>query len=224
MRYIFTARLPRTATEEYYGFSGYPPETFVRPEHLEQYKNWTREFEIEVFDGLQNRLVTTLRSREDIEIFEEVLGRNAVWGPPTRARVSFNKPLIDSNLKTAAAVANNKTPFAGVPPVGFAALGWGMQTGVIKYGKFNWRNTGVTASVFGEAMLRHVLDWLCGENHAPDTNVHHLAHLMASPAIVLDAELHGVFNDDRDRVNVKTLEQMKNLLLKDGILNPGIKA
>ena len=47
---------------------------------------------------------------------------------------------------------------------------------------------------------------------------------MASPAIVLDAELHGVFKDDRDQLNKKTLEDMKRLLLKDGILNPGIKA
>ena len=224
MKYIFRAEFPRTEIEKQYGAYGDPPETFVRVERLEEYKLFCKPYQISVHDAINGREVTVLRNREDIEIFEEVLSRNATWGPPEKKPVNLGQTPVDTNLKTAAALANNKTPFAGVPPIGFAALGWGMQTGVIKYGRFNWRSTGVTASVFGEAMLRHTLDWLCGEDYARDTNVHHLAHLMASPAIVLDAELHGVFKDDRDQLNKKTLEDMKRLLLKDGILNPGIKA
>ena len=72
-----------------------------------------------------------------------------------------------------------------------------MQNGGDKYGPFNYRETDVTASVFFDAMMRHLLDWKDGEDFAQDSNVHHLAHLMAGAAIILDAQLHGTFVDDR---------------------------
>ena len=71
------------------------------------------------------------------------------------------------------------------------------ETGADKYGLFNWRDTNVTATVFYNAMLRHLEQWYSGEQHASDTGVHHLAHLMAGAAIILDAEMNNVFIDDR---------------------------
>jgi hypothetical protein len=103
--------------------------------------------------------------------------------------------LPDKNLKTLAAVG--KAKLSDVPPVALYALGAAMSDGASKYGRFNWRETGATSSVFFDAMMRHLLDWYAGENHAPDSKVHHLAHLMASCAILLDAELQSCLNDDR---------------------------
>lgn len=104
--------------------------------------------------------------------------------------------LVDSNLKTAA--ATNKPRMSDVPPVALMALGAAMSNGKNKYGRFNWRETGSTSSVFYDAMLRHLVDWYNGEDFAEDSKVHHLAHIMASCAILLDSSLHGKLNDDRE--------------------------
>jgi hypothetical protein len=148
--------------------------------------------------------------------WRETLARNAVWKPAishTITGTSFGAisvgtssgKLADANLKTAAAVGKPK--MSGVPPVALLALGAAMQNGVDKYGKFNWRTTSVTASVFYDAMLRHLLAWYAGEDFADDSEVHHLAHLMAGAAIVLDAEMTNKFNDDRNKVRPVLPEQ-----------------
>ena len=85
-----------------------------------------------------------------------------------------------------------------VPPLAFYAMGAAMSDGAKKYGRFNWRATGVTASVFYDAMRRHLDDWYAGQDHATDSSIHHLAHMMAGGAIMLDAIAMEKFNDDRD--------------------------
>lgn len=102
---------------------------------------------------------------------------------------------IDTNLKTAAAIG--KPTLSDVPPIGFFALGAAMKNGADKYGRYNWRDTEVTSSVFFDATMRHMLGWWNGEDYASDSKVHHLGHAMASPAIILDAQAYGVLNDDR---------------------------
>lgn len=114
--------------------------------------------------------------------------------------------LVDNNLKTAAAVG--KPQMSGIPPIAIMALGMAMQDGVNKYGLFNWRETGVTASVFYDAMLRHILAWYSGEEHAPDSSIVHLGHLMAGAAILLDADYHNVLNDDRVKGKSVTVESL----------------
>ncbi len=103
---------------------------------------------------------------------------------------------IDANLKTLAAI--NKPRLSDVPPVALFALGAAMSNGKDKYGRFNWRETGTTASVFYDAMQRHLAQWYSGENFADDSKVHHLAHIMASCAILMDSEFQGTLTDDRD--------------------------
>ena len=108
-----------------------------------------------------------------------------------------DQPLVDNNPKTAA--ANKKPKLSDVPPVAFFALGAAMSDGATKYGQFNWRDTSVTSSIFYDAMHRHLAAWYNGEDFAQDSKINHLAHIMASCAILLDADEHGVFNDDRDK-------------------------
>lgn len=106
--------------------------------------------------------------------------------------------LVDTNLKTAAAA--NKAKLSDVPPVALFALGAAMSDGASKYGRFNYRETGSTSSVFYDAMIRHLADWYSGEDYADDSKVNHLGHIMASCAILLDCQLHGKLNDDRMKV------------------------
>lgn len=86
-----------------------------------------------------------------------------------------------------------------VPPVAFAYLGWAMRDGARKYGPFNWREKGVRASVYTDAAMRHILAWWDGEEDAPDSKVHHLAHAMACLGILADAKHCDQLVDDRPK-------------------------
>lgn len=77
-----------------------------------------------------------------------------------------------------------------------------MENGAKKYGPFNWRHedSGVHASVYVGAALRHLASWFDGEAVAEDSGVHHLAHAKACCGILLDAIETGHLVDDRPPV------------------------
>lgn len=84
-----------------------------------------------------------------------------------------------------------------IPPVAILHLGQAMACGEKKYGLMNWRKTGVESLVYYDAMLRHLLQWLDGENVDEESKCHPLAHIMACCAILLDAEAQGTIIDNR---------------------------
>jgi len=133
--------------------------------------------------------------------FYDIQSSNLLWRDTMSRAVNkmideeLNKP-VDSNLKTLAAI--DKPRLSDVPPVALFALGAAMSNGKDKYGRFNWRETGTTSSVFYDAMQRHLAQWYSGEDFAEDSKVHHLAHIMASCAILMDSEYQGSLQDDRD--------------------------
>lgn len=93
-----------------------------------------------------------------------------------------------------------KPGFFNVPAPALFALAEAHDDGAAKYGSHNWRATGVRASTYIEAIERHLAAWKEREERAPDSDVHHLAHVMACCAIVIDAETLGVLNDDRPEI------------------------
>lgn len=103
--------------------------------------------------------------------------------------------LPDTNPKTAVGLTKPGT-FA-IPPSAMIYLGQAMENGRRKYGLLNWREHAVSLSVYSEAIDRHLMAFKDGENVASDSGVHHLAHVMACCAIVLDAMEIGKLNDDR---------------------------
>lgn len=103
--------------------------------------------------------------------------------------------LPDDNPKTV--YGARKPPFHFTPPVAEMVLGQAMQNGGEKYGAMNWREKTVSSSVYYDAARRHLSAWLDGEDVAPDSGVHHLGHVMACCAILLDAAASGRLNDDR---------------------------
>lgn len=111
--------------------------------------------------------------------------------------MSDAQPLPDTNPKSA--VGQLKPGFHAVPPVSLIHLGAAMEDGRRKYSLFNWRANSVAASVYYNAMLRHLFSWWDGENVAADSKVHHLGHVMACCAILLDAEAGNNLVDDRGR-------------------------
>lgn len=72
-----------------------------------------------------------------------------------------------------------------------------MRDGVQKYGLMNFRSTEVKASVYYDALMRHMLAWYDGEESAEDSGVHHLGHAMACACILIDCMENGTLVDDR---------------------------
>lgn len=101
----------------------------------------------------------------------------------------------DNNPKARAGALKVPTQF--VPPVAKLHLGLAMKDGAVKYGPFNWRTEPVSASTYMGAMERHLAAWFDGEDLAEDSGCHHLAHVMACCALVLDSEELGILVDDR---------------------------
>jgi hypothetical protein len=101
----------------------------------------------------------------------------------------------DGNPKTV--IGMSKPSVRAIPPIAELHLGAAMSDGEKKYGRFNWREKQVTASVYYDAIRRHLAGWWDGEDYAQDSGVHHLGHVMACCAILLDAAASGKLNDDR---------------------------
>lgn len=74
----------------------------------------------------------------------------------------------------------------------------GLLDGAMKYGRANWRATGVRASIYVDACKRHLHAWFEGEEFDPDSKLPHLSHAIACLAILIDAEACGRLIDDRN--------------------------
>ncbi len=110
-----------------------------------------------------------------------------------------------------------KISLTKVPAVGMIHCAHAMMDGAYKYGEYNWRHKKVQASIFVDAAIRHGLDWFEGEEHAGDSLAHHLGHMMACCAILLDAQEHGRLIDDRPgkgKVISQLLERLQERLAK----------
>lgn len=101
----------------------------------------------------------------------------------------------DNNPKTAVGVS--KVPLHLVPPSAKHYLALALADGARKYGPYNWRDHAISVSVYKAAMERHLDAFWDGENLAPDSGIHHIAHAMACCALILDAMTIGKLNDDR---------------------------
>ena len=112
-----------------------------------------------------------------------------------------NNDLKLSNPKDAIGVT--KLPLSLVPPTAIAVACLAHLDGALKYGKWNWRKAGVRASVYLDALRRHISKWEDGDEEDPD-GVLHLGHALACINILVDAQACGKLIDDRPpRANIE---------------------
>lgn len=90
-----------------------------------------------------------------------------------------------------------KLPLAIVPPELQVYAAIGLAEGEAKYGANNFLVTPVIASIYVEALQRHLLKWLLGEECDPLTGVPHLASVAANIAILISAKESDTLVDDR---------------------------
>jgi len=95
------------------------------------------------------------------------------------------------------ALGADKVPLSLWPETATILGAMGLLDGMLKYGRLNWRAVGVRASIYEDAARRHLAAWFEGEDTDPDSGLPHLAHCLASLAIIVDAIATGKFRDDR---------------------------
>jgi hypothetical protein len=118
---------------------------------------------------------------------------DVITGPQEMPSNACNE-VPDNNPK--ARLGALKVPTHFVPPIAQLHLATAMADGARKYGPFNWREEPVSATTYKSAMDRHLAAWFDGEDIAKDSGCHHLAHVMACCALILDSEALGILNDD----------------------------
>lgn len=95
------------------------------------------------------------------------------------------------------AIGASKLPLHLWPTTATAMGCIAMAEGALKYGRSNWREAGIRASIYVDACKRHLDAWFEGEAVAPDSGVPHLANALACLAIIVDAQAAGKLVDDR---------------------------
>jgi hypothetical protein len=76
-----------------------------------------------------------------------------------------------------------------------------LALGASKYGTYNWhKSDGVKASTYSAAMMRHLFQFMDGEDADNESGKSHLAHIMATCCILMDAERFDNLIDDRNKL------------------------
>lgn len=115
----------------------------------------------------------------------------------------FNNDPRQPGLDPKAAAGAAKPPLWLIPPAGNEEQAKAFQDGInAGYGPWNWRETKVLRSVYLSAMKRHIDKILDGEDIDPRSGAHHLGHVMANCAIILDAARHGTLVIDGEEKGV----------------------
>ncbi len=124
---------------------------------------------------------------------------------------------IDVNPKDLA--AKTRVPLHLLPAAGRIHGAAACADGAKKYGPYNWRDKPISLMEYTAAMERHLLALRDGEDCAKDSGLHHLAHIVATASIVLDAMGCDTLIDDRPTVagsGFRLLEELRPPLGRDG--------
>lgn len=89
------------------------------------------------------------------------------------------------------------TPFHVLPWRVVLEMALGMMEGARKYGRHNYREMGVRASVYYDATKRHLADYIAGKEVDTESTLSHLTKALSSSQVLLDSMVMGNWIDDR---------------------------
>ena len=93
-----------------------------------------------------------------------------------------------------------KAPLHLLPTYSMRQTAHVLSLGAEKYGVYNWRESGgVKATTYSSAIMRHLFQYMDGEDIDEESGKSHLAHIMATCAILMDADRVGELLDDRHK-------------------------
>lgn len=101
-----------------------------------------------------------------------------------------------SNPKDAIGVAKWRQ-FMPVPRQVLWEVGVGMLEGAAKYGRHNYRSAGVRASIYVDAAMGHIDQFVEGEDIDKDSGLSHITKAICSLIVLRDAMMNDFWVDDR---------------------------
>lgn len=95
-------------------------------------------------------------------------------------------------------VGTRKVPLSTLPARVLWRVGLAMMEGALKYGRHNYREVGVRASVYFDSVVsRHLFGWWEGQDNDPDSGLNHIDKAIAGLMVLRDSMLQGNWVDDR---------------------------
>src|SRR5687768_13599454 len=96
------------------------------------------------------------------------------------------------------AVGTAKVPIFSVLPFRvLSGIALALMEGARKYGRHNYREVGVRASVYVDALGRHLGAWWEGEDIDAESGLSHIDKAIATLCVLRDSMYHGNWTDDR---------------------------
>jgi len=96
-----------------------------------------------------------------------------------------------------AVVGRTKAQVHDIPLRTLGPIGGVMALGAKKYGHFNWRDIPIVDDDYIDAIVRHLTDYQNGEKQDVESGESHFAHIAACCIVVLDAEMEGTLNKEK---------------------------
>ena len=97
-------------------------------------------------------------------------------------------------------IGSDKIPYHLWPETASMLGALGLLDGALKYGRSNFRVVGVKLTIYLDAIRRHSARMLEGQWVDEDSGLPHLSHILASAAIIADADAARKLTND---ANVK---------------------
>lgn len=102
-------------------------------------------------------------------------------------------------------IGMKKAPISTLSCAVLFEMGLGMLEGARKYGRHNYRAMGVSATVYYDATVGHLMDWFEGEDIDQDSGLSHVTKAMTTLLVLRDSMLFGNWIDDRPLRNPNKL-------------------
>jgi len=102
-------------------------------------------------------------------------------------------------------IGMKKAPISTLSGPVLFEMGLGMLEGARKYGRHNYRAMGVSATVYYDAAIGHLVDWFEGEDIDQDSGLSHITKAMTALLVLRDSMLFGNWIDDRPLRNPNKL-------------------
>ena len=103
--------------------------------------------------------------------------------------------LKETNPKDSVGI--KKVPLHVVSSPVMMEVGLAMMEGDRKYGGHNYRVAGVRASVYYDALMRHIMSFWEGEDIDTDSGLSHVTKALSTLFVLRDAMLNDMWTDDR---------------------------
>jgi len=132
----------------------------------------------------------------DCSFFDSALPSDGIGGIIARETKEMNPKDV---------IGMKKAPISTLPCAVLFEMGLGMLEGARKYGRHNYRAMGVSASVYYDAAIGHLMDWFEGEDIDSDSGMSHVTKALTALVVLRDSMLVGNWVDDRPLRNPNKL-------------------